>query len=386
MSYPMTEDQELLVESVHEFCERPDVVEAAQADNANHYKFPEYSWQKLVEQGLFGLSVPEEYGGQGQSMVTEMMAYEALLSHGNPATNSYAGHCLGMQVLRYWGTPEVKEKYLPKVATGEFVCAGSATDPAGSFNHTEWGITYTEADGGYLINGSKVMCTNAERADVRVVFGREPGSPEQDVAFVIEKGAPGMSVGEQEKRIVPGPSDWASLSFDNVFIPKENLLKRDPVVKNNWLALGFNMGAMLSLRLGQASFNMALEYTSQRTNSGRPLNQLQSVAHRLADMAIRNEIAQSSIYTASALWDEGRYEEAVRQSFMNKAWVTEQMAINTHDAVVLHGGLGNTPAARIGFLNAAAPSAEIAECPPDILRDMIAQMYGIEAVWKAGRP
>ena len=171
-----------------------------------------------------------------------------------------------------------------------------------------------------------------------------------------------------------------------MLIPKENLLRRDPVVKNNWLALGFNMGAMLALRLGQASFEMAFDYTSKRTNSGRPLNQLQSVAHRLMNMAIRNEIAESSILTAAALWDEGRYEESVRQSFMNKAWVTEQMSINTHDATVLHGGLGNTPGAKVGFLNAAAPSAEIAECPPDILRDMLAQMYGIEPVWKAGRP
>ena len=320
MSYPMNEDQELLVEAINEFCTRADVVEAAEADRANFYKFPENSWQKMVDQGLFGLSIPEEYGGQGQTVLTEMMAYEALLKNGNPTTNSYAGHCLGMQVLRYWGTPEVKEKYLPKVASGEFVCAGSATDPAGSFNHTEWGITYTETDDGYLINGSKVMCTNAERADVRVVFGREPGSPYQNVAFVIEKDTPGMSVGEQEQRIVPGVSDWASLSFDNVLIPKENLLRRDPVVKNNWLALGFNMGAMLALRLGQASFEMAFDYTSKRTNSGRPLNQLQSVAHRLMDMAIRNEIAQSSIYTASALWvgvarskKEGHHEKTPRQ-------------------------------------------------------------------------
>lgn len=142
----------------------------------------------------------------------------------------------------------------------------------------------------------------------------------------------------------------------------------------------------MTLTIGQTAFNLAMKYTSERTNSGRPLNQLQKVAHRLVDMATVIDICKASIYTAARLWDEGRYDESVRLSFMNKAFTTEQMSKVTHDATVLHGAVGYNPQTMVSVLNAMVVSTEIAECPPDILRDMIAETYGIDPVWKAGRP
>lgn len=106
----------------------------------------------------------------------------------------------------------------------------------------------------------------------------------------------------------------------------------------------------MTLTIGQTAFNLAMKYTSERTNSGRPLNQLQKVAHRLVDMATVISICKASIYTAARLWDEDRFEESTRLSFMNKAFTTEQMAKVTHDAVVLHGAVGYNPDTTVGVL------------------------------------
>lgn len=385
MSYFMTDEQELLKQSVNDFCQSAKVQDAIAADNAQP-GFPRKSWDLLAEAGLIGMSIPEEYGGQGQDVVSELIVNEVLGLYGYPALESLAGHQLGCAVLYYWGTEEIKQKYLVPCAKGEKVCCGAATDPSGSFNMTEWGISYQVEGDEVVINGQKVVVTNADTADVKVIFGKEPEGITQSCAFVVEKGTLGLTHGGQEQRLIPGPQDWGSIFLDNVRIPKENMLVGSPTKVNSWTALGFNNGALMTLTIGQTAFNLAMDYTTKRTNSGRPLNQLQKVAHRLVDMGMVIDICKASIYTAARLWDEGRYDESVRLSFMNKAYVTEQMCKVCHDAVVLHGAVGYNPAAIVPVLNAMVVSTEIAECPPDILRDMIAQTYGIEPVWKAGRP
>lgn len=386
MSYFMTDEQALLKESVTQFCQAPDTLEAIAYDNAHPGEFPRKSWDALANAGLIGMSIPEEYGGQGQTVETELIVSEVLGTFGYPALANLAGHQLGCAVLYYWGSEDIKQKYLVPCAKGEKVCCGAATDPSGSFNMTEWGISYREEGDEVVINGQKVVVTNADTADVKVIFGKEEGGNTQSCAFVIEKGTPGVSNGGQEGMLIPGPSDWGTIFLEDVHIPKENVLRGGPEKVNMWTALGFNAGALMSLTIGQTAFNLAMKYTSERTNSGRPLNQLQKVAHRLVDMATVIDICKASIYTAARLWDEGRYDESVRLSFMNKAFTTEQMSKVTHDATVLHGAVGYNPQTMVSVLNAMVVSTEIAECPPDILRDMIAETYGIDPVWKAGRP
>ena len=385
MSYFMTEDQELLKQYVTEFCQSPRVQEAIAADNAEP-GFPRRCWDLLAEAGYIGMSIPEEYGGQGQTVVSELIVTEVLGMFGYPALENLAGHQLGCAVLYYWGSEEIKQKYLVPCAKGEKVCCGAATDPSGSFNMTEWGISYRVEGDEVIVNGQKVVVTNAETSDVKVIFGKEDGGVTQSCAFIIDKDTPGVSFGGQEQRLIPGPQDWGSIFLEDVHIPKENMLTGSPAKVNSWTALGFNAGALMTMTIGQTALNLAMKYTSERTNSGRPLNQLQKVAHRLVDMATVIDICKASIYTAGRLWDEERYEESVRLSFMNKAFTTEHMCKVCHDAVVLHGAVGYNPATIVPVLNAMVVSTEIAECPPDILRDMIAQMFGIEPVWKAGRP
>jgi len=385
MSYFMDDDQKLLWKSVVEFCEDPATLEAVAYDNAHPGEFPRKSWYELAEMGFIGMSMPEEYGGQGQSVVSELIVNEVLGQHAYPALENLAGHQLGCAVLYYWGSEDIRKKYLVPCAKGEKVCCGAATDPAGSFNMSEWGITFKEDGDDVIVTGSKVVVTNAATADVKVIFGLDDTHVRQSRAFIVEKGMPGVETDYQETRPAPMPQDWGSIELHDVRIPKENMLVANEM-GNKWIALGFNGGALMALTMSQGAFMMAMGYTSQRTNSKRPLNQLQSVAHRLADIATGNDIVRASIYTAARLWDEGRYDESARLSFMNKAFATEHAAKSSHDATVLFGAVGVTPQAGIIGLHAGSVIPEIAECPPDVLRDMIAETYGIEPVWKIGRP
>lgn len=383
MSYFMTDEQELLKQAVQQFCEDPTTLKAIEEDNAQP-GFPRKTWDLLAEHGFIGMSIPEEYGGQGQSVVTELIVSEVLGDYGYPALENLAGHQLGCAVMLYWGTEEIKKKYLTPCAKGEKVCCGAATDPSGSFNMSEWGISWREEGDEVVLNGNKVVVTNADTADVKVIFGTDESHTKQGRAFIVEKGTPGVATGEQEGRLIPGPQDWGSIYLSDVRIPKENMLLANEM-GNKWTALGFNNGALMTMTIGRTAWKLAMKYTSERTNSGKPLNELQKVAHRLVDMATVIDICKASIYTAGQLWDEGRYDESVRLSYMNKAFTCEQTCKITHDAVVLHGAIGYNPKMVVPALNAMVVSTEIAECPPDILRDMIAATYGIEPTWKKGR-
>jgi alkylation response protein AidB-like acyl-CoA dehydrogenase len=384
MSYFMNEEQLLIQKSVHEFCQNPETQKAIAADTQQH-GFPWNSWKLLAEIGYIGVFIPEEYGGQGRDMVTQLIILEALGTYAYPCLEALAGHTLGMTSLYYWGTEEQKKKYLPQLASGKQVCCGAATDPAGSFNMSEWGLTYTKDGDDYVLNGSKVLVTNADAADIKFIFAQDEAGIAQNRIFIVEKGTPGLETGFQEARIIPGADDWGTITMKNVRVPSSNCLQ-DNGFGFTWVAIGFNMGAMMLLGLGQAAFGMAFNYTSQRTNSGRPLTALQSVSHRLVDIAINNELTKSIVYNAARLWDEERFEESARLSFMAKAFAGEAMTKNVHDATVLHGGVGYSPKSVIGVINAMAVSAEIAEGCPDIMRDFIAGTYGIEPVWKKGRP
>lgn len=385
MSYFMTEEQALIQKTVHEFCQSPETQKVIAEDNQKG-GFPWGTWKLLAEKGFVGISIPEEYGGQGLDFTTELVVIEGLATYGYPALEPLLGHALGVAAIYYWANEEQKKKFLVPLASGEKLCCGAATDPAGSMNFTEWGLTYQEDGNDYILNGSKVLVTNADSADIKVIFAREKDSGNTiSRVFIVEKGTPGLETGYQEARLVPGPQDWGSINLKNVRIPKVNCIV-DNGFSNVWLALGFGMAAVGLLSLGQTAFGMALNYTSQRTNSGKPLTALQAVAHRLVNMAISNETSKTLIYTASRLWDEKRYEESAKLCFMAKTYVAEAAQKTIHDATILHGGLGYSPKSTIGVINAMMVSMEIAEGCPDILRDVIGQFYGIEPVWKKGRP
>ncbi len=382
MTHFLTDDQKLIQSSVREFCQDPKTQQVAVEDKKRG-GFPNASWQLAADQGYIAAYVPEAYGGMGYDLTTYFVILEELSRAGHPAANSMGAHDLGLLPLLYWGSEEVKKKYLTPLGSGRKVACGAVTDPAGLSNFPEWGITEVADGDDLVINASKVMVSNAHVSDIKVIFGK-PDGEEFDKVYIIEKGMPGVETGFQERKLIPGVSDWGSIGLKDVRIPREN-----KVVDNGfgqyWLGPSFMSIALTSLVLGEIGFKTALDYTKQRSKYGRPLTDLQAVSHRLMNMAVRNETSRDLIFTGARLWDEGRYEEAYRLGCMAKIYVPDAANQTLHEAAILHGGVGFTPQAGIGAMWAASLQLEIAELPADVHRDSLAETYGISPGWKNGR-
>ncbi|MDO4400666.1 MAG: acyl-CoA dehydrogenase family protein [Coriobacteriia bacterium] len=384
MSYFLTEDQKLIVQSVNEFCQNSKIQELAAECRATG-KVSRELWSAMAEQGYVGATIPEEYGGMGYDFTTLFLIAENLALNSFPLMGTLTGHCLGILPILFWGSDEIKTKYLPRIASGELLLCGSVTDPAGMGNFPEWGLKEEKVEGGWKLNGTKVLSTNADIADLKVVFGRpEEGHSMFDHVYLIEKGSEGLVTGQQEKKLVPDCSDWGSVVMNDVFVPDENRID-DNGTGYYWFGLSFSQLALSGLAMSLGCFKMAFGFTSQRTRYGRPLTALQSVSHKLADMAIRNEINRSLIYNCVRLWDEGRGLECYRLGCAAKAFVTEGTNKTAHDAAVLHGGIGYTTPAIIGPMYASSLQLELAEMPGDLHRDFLMETYGVKPGWKNGQ-
>lgn len=383
MTHFLTEDQILIQNSVREFCQNPNSQKTF-AEDRQKEGFPFASWKLAAEQGYISAFVPEKYGGAGYDLTTYFIILEELSKNGYPASGAISGHDLGILPILYWGTEEQKQKFLPTLASGEAIACGAITDPSGLTNYAEWGMTIKEDGDDLVINGTKVLVTNPHVSDIKVVFG-QPTTGHFDRVYIIEKGTPGLETGYQEKKLVPANADWGSITMKDVRIPKVNRIV-DNGMGQVWFGASFLSLALTALVLGEIAFNMAKNFTSQRTKYERPLSDLQKVSHRLVDMAVNNETSRNLIYAGSRLWDEGRFEEAYRLGSMAKIHVPEAVNKNLHEAAILYGGIGFTPQAMIGGLWVNSLQLEIAEMPADVHRDFVAETYGIKLGWKNGRP
>lgn len=385
MSYFLTEDQKLIVNSVQEFCMSP-TTQKLVAEAAEKKEFPYECWKAAADQGYIGSYIPEEYGGLGYDMTTYFLIIEELTKHNYPICGALAGHHLGVLAMLAWGTEEQKQKWLVPCATGEKIACGSVTDPAGLANFPQWGFEETKTETGWKLNGTKVLTTNAIAADIQVIFGRpSEGKSWFDHVYIVEKGTPGVETGDQEHKLVPVPTDdWGSIVLRDVEIPAMNRID-DNGSGTTWLGPSYLLLSVQAMVMGYAAFQLSFAFTTQRERYGRPLVALQAVSHKLANMAIRNESGRSLIYNAVRLWEEGRGEECLRLASMAKAYVCESATESLHDAVILHGGIGYTVPVMVGPLWASSIQLELAEMPGDVHRDFIMQSYGVEPGWKNGQ-
>lgn len=382
MSFFMTEDQKLIVQSVHEFCTSAST-QAMAAEEKKAGTFPRKYWKAAAEQGYIGAYLPEEYGGGGYDLTTFFLIAEEMMKCGAPIMGALAGQYLGSLAILYWGDDDVKKRYLPGVCSGDIVLCGAMTDPSGMGNFAEWNFTQEQVDGGWKVFCNKVMVTNAENCDVAVVFGPPAkGHHLPTVAYVVDKSLEGVEIGAQEPKILGGYSDWCGLTLNNVVVPESNRLTGDKI---NYVGTSFLFLAMEAMVTGYGAFKSAMEYCTTRTRYGKPLTALQSVSHHIADMVIANEASRAIIYTATRLWDEGREEECYRMCLIAKAFVTEHAGKSLHDAAVLHGGAGYAAKTGIGYMWINSLCMEIAEMPPDVHRDWIMETYGIQPGWKDGQ-
>jgi len=314
------------------------------AQNVDTGQFPTESIKKMSELGLMGIPWDEKYGGNGMDTIALVIAIEELGKEcASTAATMMAHTSLGTTPIAVFGTDEQKAKYLPDLCSGKTLGAFGLTEPnAGS----DAGNTQTRAvkkGDGYVINGQKAFCTNAGYAGTIIITAVvEDGSEGNQIgAFIVEKGTEGLRIGEPEDKMGWKGSDTRSVYFEDMYIPKENVLGNPSKGFKQFLRTltggRITIGA-LALGTAQGAYERALKYSCEREAFGKQINKFQAISFKLADMATSIEASKHLVYNAAYLKDKG--EDIIKEAAMAKLFSSEMCMRVTTEAIQVLGGYG----------------------------------------------
>lgn len=345
MDFDLSKQQEMIRKEVRKFAEKEIAPIAADLDETE--TFSNDLTKKMGEIGLFGMFVPEKYGGQELDYISYIIAVEEVARvDGSQAATVAAANSLGIGPIYYFGSEEQKKKYLPKLSTGDALWGFGLTEPtAGS----DAGGSKTNAvlDGNeWVINGSKIFITNAAcdlslGITVQAVTGKKPDGKNEYSCFLVEHGTPGFKAVPMHKKMMWRASNTAELYFDDVRIPKENILGEQGSGFHQMLqTLDGGRLSIGSMGLGgaQGAYEAALKYAQNREQFGKPISKYQAISFKLADAAIELECARNLLYKACWLKDNKRNFQ--KEAAMAKVYCSELMGRVANNAVQIHGGYG----------------------------------------------
>ncbi|MBU2553748.1 MAG: acyl-CoA dehydrogenase family protein [Bacteroidetes bacterium] len=344
MNFDLNDEQQLIRATVRDFAEREIKPVAQELDENAEFSFDLTA--KMGELGLFGMNIPQKYGGQGLDTLSYIIAVEELARvDGSQAATLAAHNSLGIGPLLEYGSEEQRLKYLPPLCTGHGLWSFGLTEPgAGSDSRGSKTTAVLEGDE-WVINGSKIFITNASvdislGCTVQAVSGDEDGK-KIFTTIIVEKDTPGFRRVPMHNKMMWRASDTAELFFDDVHVPKNNLLGK--VGEGSHIMLHTLDGGRLSigamgLGLAQGAFEMALVYANERKQFGKPISKFQITAFKLADMALKIELARNLLYKACWLKDEGR--PYGKEAAMSKLYCSEIAREVADEAVQIHGGYG----------------------------------------------
>ncbi|MCF8343961.1 MAG: acyl-CoA dehydrogenase family protein, partial [Bacteroidales bacterium] len=344
MDFELSEDQQMIRESVRDFAEREIKPRAKELDEKA--EFSNELTQMMGELGLFGMYLPEKYGGQGMDYLSYIIAVEEIARiDGSQAATLAAHNSLGIGPLYYYGSEEQKMKYLPPLCTGEALWGFGLTEPdAGSDSRGSKTKAYLDGDE-WVINGSKIFITNGSvessiGSTVQAVTDEKDGRKIFS-CIIVEKDTPGFKRVGMHGKMMWRASDTAELYFDDCRVPKENLLGEigeGSKIMLSTLDSGRLSIAAMGLGCAQGAYELAFAYAQERKQFGKPISKFQVNAFKLADMATKIELARNLLYKACWLKDNGK--PFGKEAAMSKLYCSEIAKEVADEAVQLHGGYG----------------------------------------------
>ena len=338
-----SEEHVMLQQMVKEFADKEIKPAAQEIDSQS--KFPKDIINKMSDLGLLGIPWDVKYGGNGMDTLSLVIAIEEIGKICTSTAVTMMAHTsLGTGPIAYFGTENQKEKYLSKLAKGEILGAFGLTEPSAG---SDAGNTQTtaELDGDYyIINGQKAFCTNAGESGVITITAKimsKDSSKQKIGAFIVESDSEGVTFGVPEKKMGWKGSDTRSVFFENVKIPKENILG-DPNKGFSQFLETLSGGRItiggLALGIAQGAFNAAVKYSKERTAFGKEINSFQGVSFKISDMATKIEAAKHLVYHAAWLKDNNL--PFMKEAAMAKLFSSEMAMYVTTEAIQIHGGYG----------------------------------------------
>lgn len=378
MNFDLTEEQQMIKKMMREFS--TEEVAPGAVDRDRTKAFPVEIFKQLSEMGLMGLPFSEDYGGAGGDTISFAIVTEELSRACASTGITYSAHIsLGGAPLNLFGTEEQKKKYLTPISTGESFGAFGLTEPNAGSDAGGTQTTAIEDGDDFVINGSKVYITNASYAKhlaITAITANENGKKEIS-AIIVPTDAEGFTIIDNYEKMGLNASNTTELVLDNVRVPKENLLGvRGNGFKQFLVTLDggrIGIGAM-AVGIAQGAYERALQYSKERKQFGKTLSEFQVIQFKLADMAMKIELARNMVYKAAWLKDEGRAFS--KEAAMCKLYASEIAMEVANEAVQIHGGYGYMREYEVERMMRDAKLLEIGEGTSEVQRMVIAKLIG----------
>ncbi len=379
MATTSTEARSQIVALVRDFVRREVEPVAAELDRED--RVPHDLIDQMKELGLFGITVPEEYGGLGLDYTTFATIFEELSMGLMSLSGAIGTHHILTYVLTHYGTEEQKQRFLPDLASGKKRGGLALTEPGGGTDVANLQTTATKDGEEYIINGSKMFITNGRYGDMFCLLARTDRDMEPRhrglSAFVMERGEPGsgFEVGRDLDKLGYRGLDTVELNFNNYAIPADNLIGEQEGVGFGHVMSGLETGrinvAARAVGVAQAAFNAAIRYAQQRESFGKPIAEHQAIQLKLADMATKIQAARLLVYDAATKKDEGGRIDL--ESGMAKLFASEVCGEVTMEAMRIHGGYGFIKESPVERYYRDAPLMIIGEGTNEVMRLVIAR-------------